>query len=516
MRKLVAIAAFLATLLVTFIGPIRLIGPVVLADGAPRLTASYLASTDATGTWADNTPAAVGEAVYFYLEIHNTNVPSTAENVSVRVDLSHNSQALVSASNHSQVSDSTLISGLPSNSLLQYQSGSLKVTTDRDGNGVNEWDNYVWPNDSITTGGVNLGNLAGGSLTVIKLSFKAKVMIPGDPNITVKFLSANPKRPSDGWSDNTKANSGDATQYYIEIHNPNVPSVAKNLQVRVDFPDNQTGTVFTPTAYTSYSSSTAYPSDSTKVSFSSNARLTFRSGSLRVTWDQNGDGVKEYQDYAWPNGDNIIKDGIVLGDLWGCNPYIIQLSFWADSQTPETPQSPKLVINKKVIWQGNEYDSVAKETHLYDPEEIVEYKIYVKNTGGQTATGVKVVDRLPAYIRTLDGKDSKTFDIGDLAGGAEWSGVYQARVVRDLPQNDRTQENTAAVTSSNAGSAEDSAFIWINGPEILAAAAPPAAAQLPETGPALPVAAGLAALLPFGLYLRRRVSPQIVSGGGGS
>lgn len=513
MLKKALVAAVCATLLLAGIGLISPIGPMVSASSQPGLSASYLSSTDATGVWADNTPAAVGETVYFYLEIHNANVPSTAENVTVKVDLAHNSKAYVSASNHGQISDSTLISGLPVNSLLQYQSGSLKVTTDRDGDGVNEWDNHVWSNDSITTSGVNLGSLEGGSATVIKLSFATTVMLPGDPNLTVKFLSANNSRPADGWSDDTHANPGDAIWFYAEIHNTNVPSVAENVQVRVDFPNNQIGTVFNPTVYASYAPHTSHKTDQTKVTFSSNTRLTFRSGSLRVTWDQNGDGVYEYQDYAWPaspaggpNGDNLIGNGIVLGDLWGCNPYIIQLSFWADSEIPETPENPDLTVNKKVVFQGNEYDSVAKETHLYDAREVVEYKIYVKNIGGQQATGVKVVDRLPAYIRTLDGHDTKEFLIGDLAAGAEWSGVYQARVAADLPQNDRTQENVATATSDNAGSAEDTAFIWINGPEILAAETAAAAVeQLPETGPALPVALALSGLLPVGVYLRRRL-----------
>lgn len=350
--KLAAFGAAVA-LFSQVIGPIGLIRPIRAASG-PNLTINYLSGTDATGVWADATPAAIGETVEFYIEIHNTNVPSTAENLTVRVVLAPNSTAYVGASNHSTISDSTSITGLPANALLQY-----------------------------------------------------------------------------------------------------------------------------------------------------------RGGSMRLTWDQNGDGIKEFDNYAWPNDALISAGGINLGNLLGCNPYIIQISFKADvTEIPKEPGTPQISIEKKIVWSGNEYDSIGRETHLYNPDESVEYKIYVKNTGDAETTGVKVIDHLPAYIRTLDGQDKKDFNIGTLAAGKEWSATYTAKVLSDLPQNDRTQENRAAVTSDNAGGDEDSAFVWINGPEILAAAAVAAVAEapkeLPATGPAVPVALGLSGLLSLGLYLRRR------------
>ena len=518
-RKSSKIAAFVAVvfLFLNLLYPLNP-SPVQAVEGyGPNLTVNYLSGVTA---WGDNTVATIGDTVEFYIEIHNTNVPSTAENLTVRVDLpaipsggvitstangSTTSETTVSGS-QTNLSDSTSVISLPANALLQYKTGSLKITADLNGDGVKEYDEHTWPNDSLTTSSINLGSLEGGNPAVIQLSFKADVLAAIDPNLTIKFLSANPKRPSDGWSDNIGANPGDPLQFYIEIHNTNVPSVAKDLKVRVDF-DNLI-------AYAAGAPYTSSVSDATKVSFSSAAERTFRSGSLKITWDKNGDGVKEYESYVWPGGDNIVGDGLVLGDLWGCNPFVIQLSFWADSAlhpTPPPPTAPKLALEKKIVWQGNEYDSIDRATHLFDPDEAVEYKIYVKNTGGSDATGVKVTDSLPAYIRTLDGQDKKEFSVGTLAAGKEWSDKYTAKVLSNLPQNDRTQENRAEVTADNAGSDEDSAFIWINGPEILAAkaqaaavaAAPEVPAELPATGPAVPVVLGLAGMLPVGVLLRR-------------
>lgn len=525
MRKILAITT-ISAILIGLMGPIGLIRPVrptqAVGGSGPNLTVNYLSGVT---TWGDNTSAGIGDAVQFYVEIHNTNVPSNAENLTVRVNLPSTPTSTVTSTayasttspttvpgSQTNVSDSTNIINLPANALLQYRSGSLRVTADLDGDGVKDYDGYAWPNDSIATAGINLGTLAGGAPAVIQMDFYADVVAAQDPNVTVKFLSANPERPADGWSDNTQANPGDELQYYIEIHNTNVPSVAKDLKVKVNFPTGE-GTTFSPTAYASYTSNPSSVSDSTKVTFSSKADLSYRSGSMRITWDKNGDGVKEYDGYAWPNND-IVGGGIVLGDLWGCNPFVIQISFWADSKKPKAPKEPKVTIEKKVFWNGQDYDSIDRNVHLFDPGETVEYRLTVKNEGEQEASDVKVVDHLPSYIRTFENTDKKEFDVGALAGGESWSTLYSTRVAENLPQNDRTQENRATVTSSNAGSDEDTAFVWINGPEILAAevqaAAVAAPVELPVTGPAVPVALALAGALPLGVLLRRSAARKFL------
>ena len=327
------------------------------------------------------------------------------------------------------------------------------------------------------------------------------------PHLTIKYLSATDA--TNVWADSTPASVGETVGFYIEIHNTTEGSTAEDLTVRAALAPNST-------AYAG-AGNHATISDSTSITgLPENAFLQYRSGSMRITWDQDGDGIKEFDNYAWPNDALVSATGINLGNLLGCNPYIIQISFKADVlQTPEEPGTPMLSINKKIIWNSNEYDSIERETHLFDPDESVVYKIYVKNEGDADATGVKVTDRLPAYLRTLDGADIKTFNIGTLAAGQTWSAEYTAKVLSDLPQNDRTQANTARVTADNADSDEDTAHIWINGPEILAAEVAAAVsveapaeevpAELPATGPAVPVTLGLSGLLSVGFYLHKKL-----------
>ena len=327
-----------------------------------------------------------------------------------------------------------------------------------------------------------------------------------EPNLTINYLSATDA--TNVWADSTPASIGETVGFYIEIHNTNEPSTAEDLTVRVDL-------VLESTAYAGASN---HPdvSDSTSITgLPENAFLQYRSGSMRITWDQDGDGIKEFDNYAWPNDALVSETGINLGNLLGCNPYVIQISFKADvSEIPEELGTPQVSINKKIVWSGSEYDTISRETHLFDPDESIVYKIYVTNNGDAEATGVKVTDHLPAYIRVLDGADEKTFSIGTLGAGQTWAMTYTAKVLSDLPQNDRTQVNTARVTADNADPDEDSAHIWINGPEILAetvaaavsaAPAPEAPAELPATGPAVPVALGFSGLLSVGFYLHKKL-----------
>ena len=315
----------------------------------PNLTVDYLSAGTA---WTDSTSATIGDTVGFFIEIHNTNIPSTAKNVLVKVNLpaTPSGGTITSTANattttpttvadsKTDVTDSTQIINLPANALLRYQTGSLRVSADLNGDGTKEYDNFAWANDNLTTNGLDLGNLEGsaGTDTYVQMSFKAKVIEGGAPNLTVKHLSANSAHPADGWADTTTAAPGDALQFYIEVHNTNVPSVAKNLTVRVDSPNGE-GDSLTSLVTADVANATAV-ADSTTVNFSAPAKWTVRSEAMQISWDRNGDGVLDYNRFIWPNDDLFSSEGLNLGELGGCNPYIVQISFWVDTESlPRTP-----------------------------------------------------------------------------------------------------------------------------------------------------------------------------------
>jgi len=326
--------------------------------------------------------------------------------------------------------------------------------------------------------------------------------------LSLEKLVSNTNNPE--WKTQVSANHGDYVQYKIKLHNPN-PLPMTEPRIKDVLPAGLT--LREDTVRLIFLGNTMSPNPANGNIFGDGYLLVttldpYNSGN-RPYWEVTykarvGDcpvsGTKVNSARAWTKWEDVVT----------ASATVIVAACPTPTPTPTpTPGACQLSLNKKIVWQGNEYDQIDKETHLYDPGEKVSYKFYVKNNGGREATNVKVKDVLPAYLRDLDGRDEKEFNIGTLAAGGEWSGSYEARVLADLPQNDRTQENRATVSASEGCTDEDSAFIWINGPEILAAEVQAAAvaaapAELPATGPAVPAAIGLSGLLSLGFYLRRR------------
>lgn len=183
---------------------------------------------------------------------------------------------------------------------------------------------------------LSVGLLVGSSV------YPASACAQANPNLTVSLLSANPKGTK-SWGDATAASAGDALQFYIELHNTVVGSTVNNTNVRVALPSDA-ATNFTVTSFAS-GSNHGVITDATTVNVQGGgtARLAYRAGSTRVTWDLNGDGSLDQNNSVWPN-DGLVTTGINFGDLRGCNEFAMQLSFVADvvgvTAAPPPPPPP--------------------------------------------------------------------------------------------------------------------------------------------------------------------------------
>ena len=149
--------------------------------GNPNLTLLYLGvnNTNPVG-WAHSVTLNHGEQVKFYAEIHNTNVPSTANNVKIKVTLpggsvtDGTSTATASADNANSVSDNVALH-INGSGQLQYVAGSTAMTWDVNGDGNLEYNGTQMP-DGIVDNGLVLGNQQGCNQYVIQISFKANVV----------------------------------------------------------------------------------------------------------------------------------------------------------------------------------------------------------------------------------------------------------------------------------------------------------------------------------------------------
>ncbi|MFH1896602.1 MAG: hypothetical protein ABH814_04025 [bacterium] len=312
------------------------------------------------------------------------------------------------------------------------------------------------------------------------------------PNLTVIYLSASDSDQS--WDESTSAKAGEDVYFYLELHNTNVPSLAEDVKIRVDGFGKTNITNFSSTAY--YSASNAGTvTDATTVAFNKAVNIGYVPGSARMTWDVNGDGNYEYN--GTQISDNIFKDGLVLGDQEGCNPYIIQISFTAHTEEYQEEDHPHLVINKQVSYgderdNGRWYDAIAKDKRIFGSNDSFYYHILVENTGNVTIEDVKLEDRLPSYLYWVSGNGSfesgsnlVTADLGDLSAGAKITVEYQVKVKEVLPSGERTQENVVTVESDNYDDLSDSTVVWIKGPQIVTTIVeeePEEVKKLPETG----------------------------------
>jgi len=149
---------------------------------SPNLTINYLVANNGIGTFGDNVTVNAGETITLYAGIHNTNVPTTAENIKFQANLpstSGTSTATVSADNHGPVSDSVQIT--VNGGVLEYVAGSAQMTWDEDGDGTKEY-NGTTISDDIVGGGLVLGNQQGCNAYVIQISFQARVVEEVEPS----------------------------------------------------------------------------------------------------------------------------------------------------------------------------------------------------------------------------------------------------------------------------------------------------------------------------------------------
>lgn len=309
------------------------------------------------------------------------------------------------------------------------------------------------------------------------------------PNLYLQEFSVSVG--SAGWQNSVSANPGDELWFQLIVHNTNVPSTAEHLTVKLDLPQEADGSL-TVTANVSSETPTTVPGSTNNVGANvsvlipSGARLSYRSNSLRLTWDVDGDGIKDYEGSPWPAGDaTLTSSGIDFGNLQGCNEYVMQLLFAADviGLSP-----PKLTLDKKVRFGGSEVESIPKETHLFNPGEKITYRLFASNSWEQEAKKVEIKDSLPPYLKWIEGDGAYdpganriNFDLGTMKAGESKTLGYVAQVVDSVPEGQHSQDNIAKIYEEGEERDQGRAFIWVSsGPkegEILAVAA-----ELPTTG----------------------------------
>ena len=190
------------------------------------------------------------------------------------------------------------------------------------------------------------------------------------------------------------------------------------------------------------------------------------------------------------------------------------------------PKQVKFVINKQVQNVGKGGGNFVENLTINDPRltpnQNVNFKIIIENTGDSDITNLNVVDSFGEFLsfvagvgNTNVGAKQINFVVGTLKKGEKMEFVITAKTTEadKLPANQAITcvINNVKATAPDGVSADDNAQVCIEKQVLGAQPTPqifekPTIKELPPTGPELGL---LAALIPTGLagiYLRRKVS----------
>lgn len=186
----------------------------------------------------------------------------------------------------------------------------------------------------------------------------------------------------------------------------------------------------------------------------------------------------------------------------------------------------KFTINKLVQRPGKGggdfVENLTVNDPRYAPNQNVNFKIVVQNTGNEEIKNLNVVDNFPQYLTFVAGAGATNiggsqvnFIIGSLPAGAKAEYVITAKTATDgvLPSTQAVTcvTNNVVATATDGTSANDNSQVCIEKNVLGAAPTPeimakPFVKNIPSTGPEMGLLFGLIPTGALGFYLRRKAN----------
>jgi uncharacterized repeat protein (TIGR01451 family) len=174
------------------------------------------------------------------------------------------------------------------------------------------------------------------------------------------------------------------------------------------------------------------------------------------------------------------------------------------------PRPGAVLIDKMVAnpATGTFVDNLGPNDPKYKPEQVVTFRIIVKNPGDDAIESMTVTDHMPDFVDYMSGPgtyDSKTrtltFKLDSLAGGASQTFEVKARTVHpaNFPsgKNLMCPVNTVDAVSDSQNDHDESQFCVEKQPEIVGK-------ETPKSGPEMWIIPALSTLMGAGAYLRKK------------
>lgn len=172
------------------------------------------------------------------------------------------------------------------------------------------------------------------------------------------------------------------------------------------------------------------------------------------------------------------------------------------------PRPGEVLLDKKVLnpSTGNLVDNLGPNDPKYKPEQVVTFRITVKNPGDETISHISVTDRIPDFIDYMSGPGTYnstsrtlTFSVDNLESGASQNYEIKARTVHAavLPANKNVvcPVNVVDAVSDNQKDHDESQFCIEKTPE---------AKTVPQAGPEMWIIPALTSVMGAGAYLRKK------------
>ncbi len=183
---------------------------------------------------------------------------------------------------------------------------------------------------------------------------------------------------------------------------------------------------------------------------------TYNAPSRTITWNlgtqfPHAEGAVTYSvklNSPLANGTTIVNIAKLMSDE--TDPVFVQ-----DDSTVTVQSGPILTIDKTV-----------NITTFVNPGATVNYTVTIKNTGTDAAVNVQLIDLLPAGFTFTDfGGSSHTFNLGNLAAGAETSVTYKVTIGAAVAAG--IYDNLAVASADNHGNVTDKVGVEVKLPTVL-------------------------------------------------
>ena len=425
-----------------------------------RLANSSAGQTD----WTDPITAKPSDVVAFNVYYHNGIEDSVAHNTRIKVDLPTTpSLSLVStahlwADNAAEITDTGTVNITNSTqpALLEYIPGTTLWYPNQ--KTIPKPDPVPLP-DSVTTTGVNIGDVTGCWEFAGFVVFQARVVIPGAPNLFLEKLVANSTTDpgTQNWVEQNTANPGDVLAYRLRFENPGT-AIAHSVKVSDILPSNVSYLPGTTKLYTNATGPAGQilpdTINSTGIILGDLATGAAASGfivfQVRVASDL------APGDYTLTNTGKISATDV--GEKTDTAITLVHI---------QQPQNPDLSIDKKVRnVSKNETEFV--EVNAAFQGQTLEYKIAFQSTGNSTAYSVIIKDVLPPYTSYITGSTKLNgatvlpytitttgVAIGDLAAGASGFIIFQVKIDSCPPIGTYELINTGKISATNVTEKQD-------------------------------------------------------------